>query len=202
MQSTNPPQQIFKWLASNIFLGALVAFYSVAIAYTSFLNNKISGASSGLQNEGMQTLILANTEFLQANQLIIYDFNQYDGYYVHFEERPEIAAYYQTGFSDALQNSLDRNNTPFDDAYYNEMFAEANQRFEEAGKLFERSQQEGNRSDHLQLVTLILSVGLALTAWASLLQEDDRLRLVFSLLALVALVVGIVTYLNMPPAAG
>lgn len=202
MEITKPPHRLFKWLASNIFLGALVTFFSVAIAYTSFLNNKISGESSGFQNKGMQTLILANTEFLQANQLVIYDFNQYDGYYVNFNERPEIAAYYQSGFSDALQNSLARNNEPFDNAYYDEMFAEANQRFEEAGELFERSQQESERSDHLQLVTLVLSVGLALTAWASLLQEDDRLRLVFSLLALAALAAGIVTYMNLPASAG
>ena len=58
--------------------------------------------------------------------------------------------------------------------------------------------QWNNRGDGLQLVMLIMALGLAFAAWASLVKEESNMRLVFSLLAILTLVSGLITYLGVP----
>ena len=45
---------------------------------------------------------------------------------------------------------------------------------------------------------LIMALGLAFAAWASLLKEESNMRLLFSAFALITLLAGIVTYLGVP----
>jgi hypothetical protein len=59
--------------------------------------------------------------------------------------------------------------------------------------------QWNERGDELQLVMLIMAVGLAFAAWASLLGPESRMRLLFSFLALLTLVVGIIMFIRVSP---
>ena len=59
--------------------------------------------------------------------------------------------------------------------------------------------QYDERGDQLQLVMLIMALGLAFAAWASLLGAESNMRLLFSLFALVTFIVGLYIYLVQVP---
>ena len=61
--------------------------------------------------------------------------------------------------------------------------------------------QWNNRGDGLQLVMLIMALGLAFGAWASLLKEESNMRYLFSAFAILTLIAGIITYLGVPVVA-
>ena len=48
---------------------------------------------------------------------------------------------------------------------------------------------------------LIMALGLAFAAWASLLKEESNMRLLFSALAILTLVAGVITYMSVPVVA-
>ena len=48
---------------------------------------------------------------------------------------------------------------------------------------------------------LITAVGLAFAAWASLLDEKSRMRLLFAALAIITTVLGIAAYISVPAVA-
>ena len=45
---------------------------------------------------------------------------------------------------------------------------------------------------------MIMALGLAFAAWASLLKEESNMRLLFAALAVITLVIGVITYLGVP----
>jgi hypothetical protein len=45
---------------------------------------------------------------------------------------------------------------------------------------------------------MIMALGLAFAAWASLMKEDSHLRPFFGLFSILALIIGVITYLNVP----
>ena len=48
---------------------------------------------------------------------------------------------------------------------------------------------------------LIMALGLAFAAWASLLKEESNMRFLFSAFAILTLIAGITTYLGVPVVA-
>ncbi|MFZ6028343.1 MAG: hypothetical protein ACOYYS_11565 [Chloroflexota bacterium] len=186
------------WFASDLILGALIAILSVLTAFTSWQYSAADGVSSGYSSDGMKKLTEANAEYLVVNQAIIQDYTYFDTYYLNYETNPEVADYYQENFSGALAANMERDTPAFDDQYYEEMYQDAAELFDEADRLFARSSAVGQRSDRLQLTMLIFAVALSFTAWASLLDKASKLRVGFSLLAMSVMVAGIVTYLTAP----
>lgn len=149
------------------------------------------------QSGAMQQLNDGNAEYLSANQFIVYDYTMYDGWYTTDSE--DKAAYYEINYSDELQNAIATNpDEPFSDQYYDDMYALAYGYWDESDANFELAGQWDNRGDGLQLVMLVMALGLAFAAWASLLKEESNMRLVFSAFAIVTLVIGVITYLNVP----
>ena len=78
------------------------------------------------------------------------------------------------------------------------MYADANAYFEDSDANFENAAQANDRGDKLQLVLMIMALGLAFAAWASLLKEESNMRVIFALFAVMTLVMGVITYLNVP----
>jgi hypothetical protein len=155
------------------------------------------GDESQAQNQGMQTLTDANAEYLTANQFIVYDYNMYDGWYL--DETGDKAEYFQSSFSESLQASMAATpDDPFSSAYYESVYKPAEDLFSEADAKFALAEEYGGRGDKLQLVMLITAIGLAFAAWASLLNEKSNMRLVFTVLALLTTVLGVVAYLTVP----
>jgi len=196
------PPRYLRWLGSEITLGTLIALLSVFTALSSYQGSMADSDQNKGEVEGMQVLNDANAEYLTANQEIIQDYTYYDSWYLH-QDDPDLAAYYIDSFSPTLLAAIDRaEEDPFDEAYYEEMYAYPTSLFDEADALFGVAQEHDERGDRLQLVVMMTAVGLAFAAWASLLGAESRIRLLFAALAIIALVLGVVSYFTIPPVSG
>lgn len=185
---------ILVLLGSDLVLGFLVAFLSILTALAAYQGSIADSQESDLNVEGQKLLTEANSFYLEANQFVLYDYTMYDGWYV--ADDPEIADYFFGNFSVELSDSMDRAGGPFDDQYYDDMYAEADSLYEEAIDYFDQAQAAGERAIQMQLIVLVFAVGLALAAYASLIQNEKRIRSVFAVASILALIMGLVNYLT------
>ncbi|MEZ4607464.1 MAG: hypothetical protein R2880_05395 [Deinococcales bacterium] len=175
-------QTLIRWLATEFLLGTLVATLSILAALSGYQNAMANSNQTKYNVEGQQLLTDANAEYLASNQLINYDYSLYDGFAT--SEDLEKNSYYQQNFSEALQQSLLQHpDDPFGPDYYAAMATEASKLFEDADKHFSLAEDFNNRGDALQLIMLISSLGLSLSAWASLLKRSG-LKAFFALIAI------------------
>ena len=188
--------QIF---GKEMILGALIAILSVFTAYASWQGSKADSQQNANEVKGMQSLNDGNAEYLSANQFIVYDYTMYDGWYTTDDDAK--AEYYESSYSDELIAAIEANpEDPFSEDYYNAMYASADALWEESDAAFETARQYNNHDDGLQLVILLTALGLAFSAWASLLKEESNLRPLFGLAATAMLIAGILAYLVAPVA--
>lgn len=189
-----------KLISSEITLGTLVAILSVLAAVSGYQSSMADSDQTKNNVLGQKMLTDANAEYLSANQMIVYDYQMYDGYYM--AEDADKEAYYQASFSPELQASIAANsNDPFSDAYYEAMQSAPQGMFDEADKLFDLAEKWNERGDALQLVLLISALGLALAAWATLLAPENRIRVLFGVCAIVALGYSVFLYIQVPVVA-
>jgi len=188
-----------RFLGNEIVLGTLIAILSVFTAVASWQGSVADGQQNEFEILGMASLNDGNAEYLRANQDITQDYNYFDNWYLNLEERPDVAEYYQASFSQALLDATERDpDTVWDEQYYDDIYADANAYFDESDANFEKAGQWNERGDLLQVVLMIVALGLAFAAWASLNKEESNMRLLFSAFAIVTMVIGIVTYLGVP----
>lgn len=192
-----PRMPILRLLASEVMLGTLVAVLSICTAWAAYQGSIADSAEGDSNVAAQKELSLSNTEFLRATQDIIQDYTMYDGYYLNEETAPDTAAYYADNFSDSLKQSLERPDGPFDDTYYEEVYADADTSYDEAVTKFDDAQKAGDRADGFQLILLVFAVGLSLAAWASLVRSESPLRWAFSLISLVTMIYGIVNVFSL-----
>ena len=193
-------KKIFSFMVGEIFLGTMIALLSVFTAAASYQGAMSDSEQNKYEILGMQQLNDGNAEYLRANQDITQDYNYFDNWYINVDERPEIGEYYQFNFSEALQAAVARDpELVWDDQYYDEMYLDATELWDESDTNFGLASQWDERGDQLQLVMLVMALGLAFAAWASLLGAESRMRLLFSLFGFIMLVVGLLTYIVMVP---
>ncbi|MCA2001541.1 MAG: hypothetical protein LDL51_06735 [Chloroflexi bacterium] len=193
-------KKFFGFLSNEIFLGAMIALLSVFTAAASYQGAMSDSEQNKYEILGMQQLNDGNAEYLRANQDITQDYNYFDNWYLNADTRPEIAEYYEFNFSEALQAAVARDpETVWDERYYDEMYADATSLWEESDANFELASQWDERGDQLQLVMLIMALGLAFAAWASLLNAESNMRTLFSLLSVLMLAAGLFTYFFLVP---
>lgn len=184
-------------LGSEIILGTLIALLSIFTGIASYQGAMADSDQNKNEIAGMQALTDANSEYLTANQFIVYDYSLFDSWAL--DNDGERSEYYQANFSQELTDAIAANpDEPFSDAYYEAMYASANEKFAEADSNFAFAGAYDERGDGLQLVMLITAVGLAFAAWASLLSEQSKMRILFSALGIIALVSGVIAYLQVP----
>jgi hypothetical protein len=185
-----------NFIRSEWVLGILVALLSVLIAAAAYQSSLFDSKESDFNVEGQKQLTESNSMYLEANQFVIYDYQLYDGWYVNDGVNDELAQYYMDSFSEELTASLSRPDGLFDDEYYTEMYADAEATYDESMTAFEDANGAGDKADQLQLVVLIFAVGLALAAYASMLDKEAKLRFFFGLLSILALVFGAIQYIS------
>lgn len=190
-----------KFFGNEIFLGAMIAILSVLTAGVSYLGSMSDSEQNKYEILGMQQLNDGNAEYLRANQDITQDYNYFDNWYLNVDERPEIAEYYEFNFSEALASSFESDpDVVWTDEYYDSMYADAIALWDESDINFDLASQYDERGDQLQLVMLIVALGLAFTAWASLMGAESNMRVLFSLFGVISLIAGIGVYFLMVPA--
>jgi len=181
----------------EMVLGALIAILSVFTAFASWQGSIADSKQNENEILGMQSLNDGNAEYLSANQFIVYDYTMFDGWYTTDDDAK--AEYYESSYSEELTAAIEVNpEDPFSEDYYNAMYASATELWDESDAAFEEAGVWDNRGDGLQLVILFTALGLAFSAWASLLKEESSLRPLFGAAATVMLVLGVVFYLAAP----
>jgi hypothetical protein len=188
---------IGKILASEITVGIIVAVLSIMTAFAAYQGSLADGAEADANVEGQKVLSLSNTEFLRANQDIIQDYTMFDGYYLNQDTNEEAATYYQENFSEALTASMEREEGPFDDPYYEAIYLDADESYDEAVTKFDEAQAAGDKADQYQLVVLVFAVALSLVAWASLVDEESKMRVIFVLVSLAVSAYGFFVFLGL-----
>lgn len=192
--------KFLRFLGNEFVLGTLITLLSVFTAVASYQGSMADSKQNENEVRGMQKLNDGNAEYLSANQFIVYDYTMYDGWYT--ADSDDKAEYYEFSYSEQLQNAIatDAEN-PFSEAYYDAMYASSYEYWDESDTSFETAGQWDNRGDGLQLVMLIMALGLAFAAWASLAREESNMRILFSLFAVITLAAGIFAYLIVPAIA-
>ncbi|MEY3990937.1 MAG: hypothetical protein RI985_2018, partial [Chloroflexota bacterium] len=153
------------------------------------------------QNEyevmAQKELTNATADYLTANQMIVYDYQLFDGAYTADSE--DKAQYYIDSYSEQLSASIASSpDEPFSDAYYESVYADAQAMFDTADNNFGIAAKFDERGDALQLVMLTSALGLALVAWASLLSAESQIRVAFSLIGICLMVYTIYLYVMTP----
>ncbi len=191
--------KFLRFLGHEILLGTLIALLTVFTAVSSYQGALADGQQNDFEILGMKNLNDGNAEYLRSNQDITQDYNYFDNWYLNVDERPEVAEYYQSSFSQALLDAMKRDpDTVWDDQYYEAVYTDANAYFNDSDANFEKAGEWNERGDRLQLVLMIMALGLAFAAWASLLKEESNMRVLFSAFAIITLVAGAITYLGVP----
>jgi hypothetical protein len=185
------------FLTSDLVLGSLVALLSVLAAYSGYLASAAGGDESKQHAVGLSELTNATAEYLTANQFIVYDFTMYDGWYT--SNTPELEEYYQSSYSAELQQSvIDNPDDIFGESYYDAMYADANALFAAADEAFTLAGKYGDRGDALDLVLMFSAIALAFAAWASLLQQENPVRLAFAVLSILGFAYSLILFLQVP----
>ncbi len=187
--------KVAKFISSEWVLGILVAVLSVLIAAAAYQSSLFDSKESDLNVEGQKQLTESNSLYLDANQFVIYDYQMYDGWYINDGTNADLADYYMASFSENLSASMEREEGPFDDQYYSEMYIDAETTYEASMTAFDDANTAGNKADSLQLAVLIFAVGLALSAYGSIMGEESKIRFFFALLSVVSLIFGVVIYI-------
>jgi len=195
-QSPTGFKKILAAFSSEVVLGTLVALLSVLTAAAAWQGSLADSKEADFNVEGQKQLTEANSMYLESNQFVIYDYSMYDGWYINTGKDEEIAQYYYDSFSESLQASMDREEGPFDNEYYDEMYADAEGLYDEALTYFDEAQIAGDRADQMQFVVLIFAVSLALAAYGSLLGSEKATRAVFAIGSIAGLVFGIISFIG------
>lgn len=184
-------KRIDRVLQSQILLGALVAVLTIANAYVTYRSSKASLASSTLDFYAAKEMHNATIAHLDGNAQYMIDLTAYSGYRLLEGKDPKWAQQSLSHGSEHLLVGLERPEGPFDDEYNQVRYSNSRAAVEKAQALYNQADQTGMQAERFSLASTILAVGLGATAWAGLLRERDSLRLVFSVSAVVSLVVGL-----------
>ncbi len=193
--------KFLRMFGSEIVLGTLIAILSIMTAMSSYQGAMADSEQNKFEILGMVNLNDGNVLYLESNQIWIQDDGNYDNWYINQVNNPEVAAYYEGNFTEALFAAIERNGAneyPMDDQYEEELYADAYELFDESEASFELGAEWDERGDQLQLIMLLMALGLTFAAWASLLKDESNMRIVFAVMAFAVLVLGLVTYLAVP----
>ncbi len=180
-------------------LSAVVVTFTILTAWAAFLSGTASDKSSALILEGQLALADADVAQIGAGQDFVLDSLWLDGWWLaepdSFEEE-----YYYDNLPIELQDFIDADSRETEDAaiqtYFDNLYAGANDALEESSNLFKSAEAEGDRALGYQRTMLTFAVGLSFAAWGTLADEAHKLRtrISFSVLSVVALIVGIIQF--------
>jgi hypothetical protein len=186
-----PDEINYKWWLSDGFLGAMVVLLTAATAFAAYQSALSGIEGDDLDFEGQKTLVVATGNFLNGNAELIQDLQAYDAYRFFSDEDSAEAAVYVERMSERLQARLEQPGSPFDEGYLQATYAEGQALIAQVEELETQANQIDNKNRIYELAGFIFAIGLAATAWASLVHPERRIRIIFLNIALFSLVGGI-----------
>ena len=184
-----------KKLGSQLALGILVTTLSILATLANYVGADYGGKGDSHTAKARQHLADANREEGLAMQLVILDASMFDNMRVYDGKDDELFEYFYSNLSPFLLESIERND-PFDDQYYAEMYALADEYSANAKEEFALADAQYARQGGLRIITLISAMGLSFAAYASLLDEENRLRAIFAAFAAVALILVVFQFVS------
>jgi hypothetical protein len=194
MSNTDEPGP--QWWLSDGFLGAMVVLLTAATAFAAYSSALTGIEGDDLDLEGQNTLVVAMGSFLNSNAELFQDVQAYDAYRFFSAEDPTEVDVYLERMSPRLRAGLDQPGTPFDEAYLQATYARAQALIADVEEIQEQANQIDDKNRIYELAGLIFAIGLAATAWASLMHPARRIRSIFLVISLVCLIGGIVVILQ------
>ena len=184
-----------KKLGSQLALGILVTTLSILATLANYVGADYGGKGDSHTAKARQHLADANREEGLAMQLVILDASLLDNVRVYDGKDDELFEYFYSNLSPFLLESIERND-PFDDQYYAEMYALADEYSANAKEEFALADAQYARQGGLRVITLFSAMGLSFAAYASLLNEENRLRSIFASVAALALGLILIQFLR------
>ena len=177
-------------------IAGLIALLSILTASTAYYSHMEDSNSTHNYFSSQSIIVEANSLYLEANQAIMYDMNSYDSYVIASNDGNEsLAMFYFSGLSQSAVDSDNRTTGPFDDQYFEEMYAYASLRESEGQELAGIAENQNNAADEYQLAVLFSAVGLSLTGWASVI-TSTRLKFTFMGSSVVTLTLSVLQALS------
>jgi hypothetical protein len=174
-------------------LGTLVAIYGISTAWAAYQAGIYGGNSSENFFVAQSSLTDSSFFYNQANQEVQHDLDMI----TEIEVQTALGAPDEA--VDALVNALSEDALvsferagDLDDQYYNDKYVTAEEYETNAQNAFAAAKAWDELGDTYELLVLVLAVGLGFAGWASLIHAESMLRYVFGVLAVIALVIGIV----------
>ncbi len=189
MSDTDEPGP--RWWLSDGFLGAMVVLLTTATAFAAYQSALTGIEGDDLDLEGQKALVVAIGSFLNGNAELFQDMQAYDAYRFFSAEDPAEVDVYLERMSPRLRAGLEQPESPFDQAYLQTTYAEAQALIAEVEELETRANQIDDKNRIYELSGLIFAIGLATTAWAALVHPERRIRAIFLIIALFCLIGGI-----------
>jgi hypothetical protein len=178
-------------LLSDGVLGTIVVLMTIATAIGGYRAAVVEIRGSDLDFKAQSKLSLGTTTFLQGSIEYVNDLATFESYLILNDSEEEAAYSVLARGSEALTAGLERPGGPFDEVYEEIVYGDALALFAEARDL----NAEANAADDLaadyQRATLVLAIGLATAAWASLVEARTVIRLVFTLISLPFFFIGL-----------
>jgi len=186
-----------RLIGSELVLGTVVVAMTVFTAVSGYDGAMADSKQNEYEVLAQKELTNATAEYLAANQMIVYDYQLFDGAYT--AESEDKAQYYRDSYSDMLTTAIATNpDAPFSDAYYDAIYADAQAMFATADENFEIAAKFDERGDAMQLVMLVSALGLALVAWSSLLPQESNTRVLFGAIGIGMMVYTLILYFTAP----
>lgn len=184
-----------KNIGSKLALGILVTTLSILATLANYIGANYGSRGGSHTASARQYLADANREEGLAMQLVILDATTLDNVRVYNGKDDELFNYFYENLSPSLLDSMDRG-TPFDEQYYDEMYALSDELTAKADDEFALANIQYAKQSGLRVITLISAMGLSFAAYASLLDEENRLRAIFAAFAGVALLLTVAQFLR------
>lgn len=172
----------------------MVVILTAATAFAAYQSALTGIEGDDLDLETQKTLVVATGSFLNGNAEIIQDLQAYDAYRFFSTEDPAEAAVYLERMSVTLRAGLEQPDGPFDDDYLAATYADAKALLAQVDELETQADQIDDQNRVYEQAGFLFAIGLAATAWASLVDAGRRLRLIFLIIALICLFGGIGVY--------
>jgi hypothetical protein len=188
--------QQHSWLFSDTLLGTLVVILTIATAFSAYQRALTEIEGGDLDIEAQRNLVVAVGSYLQGSSDFLDDRATYDGIRLNEEQNPEAAAYFRENASPALTAGMSRPAGPFDEQYEQELYGEAMALIQEGAALDAQANDLDDRARLFEMSGLVFSIGLATAAWASIINEGRRLRMLFLIISIISLFVGLVITLQ------
>ena len=186
---------MIKNLGSKLSIGILVTTLSILATLANYIGADLAGKGGSHTANARQLLADANREDGLAMQLVILDATTFDGFVVYEGKDDDLAGYFYENLSQPLLKSIDRGDL-FDEIYKEEMYAATTELSAKAEDEFAKADEYYAKQGSLSVITLFAALGLSFAGYASLLDEENRLRSIFASIAALALGLILIQFLR------